>query len=308
MSSLFGNVTTDFSAQGPVGPQGPAGTNGTPGAAGPSALTVGTTEVTGSASGQVLLTSTTGYVSGTSDLLWSIGNHRLDVTGSLGIQGTDGRTLKLTGGPAVSDVQIMSASQTWNNGAVAFNALKLDVTSTAAAPTSNIFDIKSNVNGARLTMNVSGAVSSSGGNTHVFSVNNGGAATLSLENGSNNNSLVRFIRAGSINGYVGAAIPAILSLTQDAGESKGIHINTAGNVGVGTYGNNTPLNNKLTVSGSVAVSGSLGVVPASGSASFITPDGGIGATSWTGGTPSNNPSAFITVNIGGTILKIPAFT
>jgi hypothetical protein len=70
----------------------------------------------------------------------------------------------------------------------------------------------------------------------------------------------------------------------------------------------------LSASGGAAVAtlqlaGTLTVNPASGTTSLTSAtDGGQGATSWSVGVPSNNPSKFITVKVGGVVVKIPCFT
>lgn len=54
----------------------------------------------------------------------------------------DGGTLGLAQGTITSDIKTLDISSTWNNGAVAFTGIKLDVTETASASTSKLLDLQ----------------------------------------------------------------------------------------------------------------------------------------------------------------------
>lgn len=65
-------------------------------------------------------------------------------TGALvfGTSPTISTNLLITGGTATTDVKALEITQTWNNGAVAFTGLKLNVTNTASVAGSRLLDIQ----------------------------------------------------------------------------------------------------------------------------------------------------------------------
>lgn len=48
----------------------------------------------------------------------------------------------VTGGTVASSTPVLDARQTWNNGAIAFTGIKLDITNTASAATSKLIDLR----------------------------------------------------------------------------------------------------------------------------------------------------------------------
>lgn len=81
-----------------------------------------------------------GAVSGASLALGgaTIGSNALAVTGLALLTGT----ATITGGTVTVSTPVISATQTWNDGAVTFNGLFLNVTSTASAAASKLIDLQ----------------------------------------------------------------------------------------------------------------------------------------------------------------------
>jgi len=132
-----------------------------------AALTIGTTAITGGTTTRLLFDAA-GVVSETDGATWSATNKALTVGGAT----------------VTTSNPVLDLSQTWNAGAVAFTALKLNVTNTASAAASLLLDLQV-------------------GGTSQFKVDKAGNVTLSPANTANiylySNTAVGSIKTDSTN-------------------------------------------------------------------------------------------------------------
>ena len=92
--------------------------------------------------------------------------------------------LTVTGGTVTADSPVMDLTQTWNNAAVAFNGIKLNVTNTASLSTSNLIDLQ--VGGSsQFAVSRGGTVSAVTVNASSF-MSVGGASVLTESNSVSN--------------------------------------------------------------------------------------------------------------------------
>lgn len=115
-------------------------------------------------------------------------------TGALvfGTSPTISTQLTLTGGTISADAPVLTATQTWNNGAVAFTGWKLNVTNTASAAGARLLDIQV-------------------GGTGAFFVEASGQGVGTFYRDQNNNSILAVTNPNS-----GASATALLRLTSNA--------------------------------------------------------------------------------------------
>jgi hypothetical protein len=99
------------------------GTWGTP--AGSSGLTIGTTATSGGSAGQIMF-DTGSVLQESSALVWDNTN----------------KALTITGASVTTSNPVLNLSQTWNAGAVTFTGLLLNITNTASAAASKVFDFQ----------------------------------------------------------------------------------------------------------------------------------------------------------------------
>lgn len=95
--------------------------------------------------GAALITPALGVATGTSLALGgaTIGSNVLAVTGSVLHNGVVGASmLTLTGATQTASFPVLDATQTWNNAGVVFTALKVNITNTASATGSLLFDVQ----------------------------------------------------------------------------------------------------------------------------------------------------------------------
>lgn len=94
-----------------------------------------------------------------------------------------GAGLTVTAGTATTDVQALSATQTWNAGGVTFTAWKLVVTNTASAAGSLLADLQTAGGGSMFSVRASDGLITTGGTAGVASYGPAAVASITVKNG-----------------------------------------------------------------------------------------------------------------------------
>lgn len=158
---------------------------GVAGGGGSSSVAIGTTPITGGTPGR-LLWDNAGAVDETNGLTWDSTN----------------KTITLASATVTTSKPVLDLSQTWNAGAVAFTGFKLNVTNTASAAASLLFDLQ--IGGSpRFNVRTDGLVTSALAYTNtIASVSVGFNSNIVGSSGS----LIGFSSTSSAFGTIDAAL------------------------------------------------------------------------------------------------------
>ena len=146
---------------------------------------------------------------------------------------TAGAGLAITAGTATTDVNALSATQTWNAAGVAFTGLELNITVTAAAAASKIFDFQKDGSSALMLRNAGGAA-------HILSLRSGATTSAPDFEIESSDGSRRYVTMGpSIGGGLGVVSGYFVGFSSSAtnayaGIDSAVSRISAGLIGVGT--------------------------------------------------------------------------
>jgi hypothetical protein len=184
--------------------------------------------------------------------------------------------LTITGATETANNPALSITQTWNNGAITYDAIDLNVTATASSGASNLINLKTGgttqfkVSRAGVVTLLAGGVT---GPTIQFATG-AGLYTASGNLGITSSNTSRYF-FGNTAGFSTSAANYMgwsSSTSADVSIDTRLHRMSAGEIGVGTTSNNT--SGKMVMSGLTLQEGAAPSTPASGfSTVYVKTDG-----------------------------------
>ena len=204
---------------------------------------------------------------------------------------TNGRGPDITAGTATTDVQAISATQTWNNAGVTFTAFKQNVTDTASNAASLLMDLQ--VGGvSQLSISKAGLLKGTGNSTILM----GTDVTITNPNSTRPVNLDGYV---NVSGAIG--IGQAVGTTANTSDTGLVRI-SAGLIGVGTgaagsFSGGLKLTNLTVNRAATFLSTSVALTNGAGaSAGTITNAPAVG-----------NPTKWIGIDDNGTVRYIPAW-